>query len=301
MAFGFLLLTALSAWGYAGPLPTGAFSGASSAISTEIATSIVVVEAGLPRADWQCVRARDNLEERDEMKRSNADRIQTDPDRVRRDARDAAPRTRIATALPALAIIGAAPMVVAVVVAGLWLGLPPRVGQLGAQASASRVEPSAVEPLASPITRSPLEPSVSSIDRWGPLAVIPPQGGADTGRAEGKLRITDSCVLLESPGEVMLLFWPADRTTWSAESRAISFKNFDGSVFTVSDGDHVVLGGGGDSEAESGISGAEWVRRTKWVAPPASSCPLDPRWGVGGVGDGPPRDGASGSGPSTPG
>lgn len=136
---------------------------------------------------------------------------------------------------------------------------------------------------ASPPLTPAVEASASPVDAWGPLAVIPPQGGADTGRAEGTLRITDTCVFLESRGEVELLVWPADRTTWSGESRAITFENFDGSVATLGDGDHVVLGGGGDREAESGISGKEWVRRTDWVAPPDLSCPLDPRWGVGAV------------------
>ncbi len=105
----------------------------------------------------------------------------------------------------------------------------------------------------------------------------------DTTSFGGTLRVTDTCVFLESGGEVALLFWPADRTTWEAESRAITFENLDGNVATVADGDHVVLGGGGAGEAESGISGEEWVRRTDWVAPPDLSCPLDPRWGVGAV------------------
>lgn len=118
---------------------------------------------------------------------------------------------------------------------------------------------------------------------WGPLAVIQPQDGTDMARAEGTLRITDTCVVLETSGEVMLLFWPADRTRWNGEKRTITFENLDGSVITVADGDHVVLGGGGDSSAEGGISGAEWVKRMEWVRPPASSCPLDPRFGVGGV------------------
>jgi hypothetical protein len=128
----------------------------------------------------------------------------------------------------------------------------------------------------------------SPLDTWGPLAVIPPQDGSDTLRAEGTLRIADPCVFLESRGELTLLYWPADRATWSEESRAITFENFDGSVVTVGDGDHVVLGGsGGDaaSEAEGGISGEEWVRRIEWDAPPASSCSLDSWWVVGAVGD----------------
>jgi hypothetical protein len=125
--------------------------------------------------------------------------------------------------------------------------------------------------------------SGSPANTWGPLAVIPPQDGADTARDEGTLRITDTCVTLERAGEVQLLFWPADRTTWDGVARAVTFENFDGTVVTVSDGDDVVLGGGGDSELESGRSGEEWVDGMEWVAPPDTSCPLETRWGVGAV------------------
>ncbi|MBI2764246.1 MAG: hypothetical protein HYX54_11020 [Chloroflexi bacterium] len=103
------------------------------------------------------------------------------------------------------------------------------------------------------------------------------------------MRITDTCVYLEWPaGEFTLLVWPADRTTWREESRAITFENVDQSVVTVSDRDHVVLGGsGGAAEdiAEDGITIEEWARRTDWVAPPADSCSLDRWWNVGGVED----------------
>ena len=127
------------------------------------------------------------------------------------------------------------------------------------------------------------EPAPSAA-AWGPLAVVPPQSGADTGRTEGKLRITDMCVFLETPREVTLLFWSSDRTTWRAEPRTISFTNFDGRIVVVRDGDHVVLGGGGDSQAESGVSGEQWLQRMEWVVPPSRSCSLDQRWAVGAVG-----------------
>lgn len=144
-------------------------------------------------------------------------------------------------------------------------------------------EPSYAAPTTPTSTALPEEPSQSSLVSWGPLAVVPPQDGADQARIEGTLRITDACVVLESAGEAVLLFWPADRTTWTAPSRSITFDNYDGSVVTVRDGDHVVLGGGGDSETESGVSGTDWVRQMTWVAPPASSCTSDRRWGVGAV------------------
>ncbi len=153
-----------------------------------------------------------------------------------------------------------------------------------APAPTPTAEPSYAAPTTPTSTALPEEPSQSSLVSWGPLgAVIPPQDGADTARTEGTLRINDVCVVLESPGEVALLFWPADRTTWKASFRSITFENYDGSVVTVHDGNNVVLGGSGDSEAESGISGADWVRQMTWVAPPASSCAFEAWWGVGAV------------------
>jgi hypothetical protein len=100
------------------------------------------------------------------------------------------------------------------------------------------------------------------------------------------LRITDACVYLDSPGKRTLLFWPADRTMWRGNSRAITFWNFDGRVVSVENGDRVVLGGGGDSRAESGVSGVsgeDWAAGMSWVMPPGALCSLDPRWGVGAV------------------
>lgn len=156
----------------------------------------------------------------------------------------------------------------------------------GSTASPSAVAPatSAIETTAPPTGSTPgLEPSASPADTWGPLAVRPPEDGSDTGRAEGTLRITDRCVYLDAAGKLTLLTWPADRTTWNSTSHTITFVNVDGTVVTIGDGEHVVLGGGGDSAAESGISGEDWISGRDWVAPPASSCSLDTRWGVGAV------------------
>lgn len=129
-------------------------------------------------------------------------------------------------------------------------------------------------------------PTGSAAAAWGPLVVFPPQDGADTARNEGTLRITATCVTLERRGEVTLLTWPADRTTWDETTRTITFENFDGTIVTVADGDDIVVGGsgsGGESEGEPGMSTEEWIRSLEWVAPPALSCPLDIRWGVGAV------------------
>lgn len=129
-------------------------------------------------------------------------------------------------------------------------------------------------------------PSGSAPAAWGPLAVFPPQDGADTARNEGTLRITDTCVTLERQDVVTLLTWPADRTTWDGASRTIIFENFDGTIVTVADGDDIVVGGSGsgdESEGEPGLTVEEWIQSHEWVAPPELSCPLDVRWGVGAV------------------
>ena len=128
---------------------------------------------------------------------------------------------------------------------------------------------------------TPATPSNGSGGKWGPLAVVPPQEGADTARTEGTLRITDSCVFLDGPGGPELLVWPADRTTWNAQTRTITFANFDGSTVSAGDGTAVVLGGSGDSTDESGTTSQEWLARTPWVAAPAASCPVESWWWVG--------------------
>lgn len=133
------------------------------------------------------------------------------------------------------------------------------------------------------VAASPSDQVASPKSPWGPLAVIPPQDGSDTGIAMGTLLITETCVYLVSAGEKTLLVWPSDRTKWSEDQRAISFSNFDGTLVTASDGNSVAVGGGGDNAAESGLSGKEWARRMTWVAPPDPTCSAEIRWGVGGL------------------
>ena len=128
---------------------------------------------------------------------------------------------------------------------------------------------------------TPATPSNGSGATWGPLAVVPPQDGADTARTEGTLRITDACVFLDQPGGPSLLVWPADRTTWNAQTKAITFANFDGSTVSAGDGTAIVLGGSGDRSEESGTTSQEWLARTPWMAPPAASCPVESWWWVG--------------------
>jgi len=197
------------------------------------------------------------------MERSRADRILADWDSISRLVRRPAmpPRRAVTTALPTSTMTGAALLVVVAVAAGIWFGLPRGSAQPGVPASPAST--------------------------WGPLAVVPFSNG-DEARTEGTLRITDTCAFLEVGGTPTLLLWGADRTTWSAETRTITFENFDGTVVTVADGDDVVLGGSGggrESEAESGIPNEGWVDRTEWVAPPAASCPIDEWWSIGSVQD----------------
>lgn len=153
--------------------------------------------------------------------------------------------------------------------------------------SGARVDPTSPSTMPSVVPAASSTPSVvpgespSSGSGWGPLAVVPPQGGADTARNEGTLRITETCVVLVTRGGPVLLVWPADRTTWNAEERSIAFANYDGSTVTASDGAYVVVGGSGDSNEESGMTTEAWLARTPWVARPAASCPLEARWWVG--------------------
>lgn len=132
----------------------------------------------------------------------------------------------------------------------------------------------------------PPQASSSATSPWGPLAVVPPQAGADQARTEGLLNISEHCVLLDTGGGPELLLWSADRTVWNPETKTITFTNFDGTKFSANDGTAVVLGGSGDSNEESGVSTAVWLARTLWVAPPDLSCPLETRWWVGAISEG---------------
>lgn len=115
---------------------------------------------------------------------------------------------------------------------------------------------------------------------WGPLAVVPIAGGEEALNT-GTLRITQSCVFLETAGgESELLVWPADRTRWEATGGTIGFTNSDGTEVTLRDGEPVSFGGGGDSTAEGGVSGEEWLARVDWVARPDPSCPMEISWYV---------------------
>ena len=123
---------------------------------------------------------------------------------------------------------------------------------------------------------------------WGPLAVMRSTGG-DQALSTGVLRISDRCVLLEGgDGESELLVWPAGRTRWDPDRDSIAFTNSDGTRFSLRDGEVLNVGGGGDSTAESGVSGAEWAESVDWVAAPDPACPMESRWYVGEIVAAPP-------------
>jgi hypothetical protein len=114
-------------------------------------------------------------------------------------------------------------------------------------------------------------------------------GGGFGGEAliQGTLRITDDCVFLDEQGDDVLLVWPADRTTWTPETRTISFERTDGQAVLLADGNEVTFGGGGSSVDEGGMEPEDWVAAIEWVSEPPSACVTDTRWSIGDLVDQP--------------
>ena len=124
----------------------------------------------------------------------------------------------------------------------------------------------------------------SNDDPWGPLAVheYPPNG--DFARAEGTVRLTDECAMLDVPnGTRLLLVWSAEATRWEPESETIRYRGFDGEVVDVGDGQEVVLSGSGEPFVgpEAVVTMDEWVAARTWQAPPHESCVSDQSWSIG--------------------
>lgn len=117
-------------------------------------------------------------------------------------------------------------------------------------------------------------------EEWGPLAVVASPDGFDEALIEGRLQVTEQCVFLDEQGENVILVWPADRTTWNAGTRTITFQNLDGEAVTLGAGDKVRMGGGGSSINEDGVPNEEWAAGIEWVSPPAPSCVTETRWFV---------------------
>lgn len=142
---------------------------------------------------------------------------------------------------------------------------------IGCTGGGTTQEPVSSDPGASTSSPMPID--------WGPLAVGAWGTGAEA-LVAGTLRITETCVYLETPGSgKAIIVWNADRATWLAERRAID-RSPDGETVVLADGDEVAFGGGGDSTAESGIDGDAWIAATTWVARPDHSCPIEARWFV---------------------
>lgn len=116
----------------------------------------------------------------------------------------------------------------------------------------------------------------------GPLALFRSSVMMEA-RNEGILVVTDRCTFLERGDEREFLVWPADRTVWNPVTGTIEFRRLAGEVVIVRSGDRVVLGGGGSSRAEDGLTGPEWVSRLTWIVPPAPECLVDLRWEVSDV------------------
>lgn len=128
--------------------------------------------------------------------------------------------------------------------------------------------------------------SSEASEAWGPLAVSQLSLGGDTALTEGILRISDRCVLLEGPdGSASLLVWPRGQTTWDASARLIQFKNPDGQVIDLRDGQRVRFGGSGvvfgDPPSGEVTSRDAWLTGIAWEAEPDPGCSADSSWSVG--------------------
>ena len=116
----------------------------------------------------------------------------------------------------------------------------------------------------------------------GPLAVMRTDFGMQA-RNEGTLVVTEECVFLERDGERTLLLWPADQTSWSAETNEIQFRRSNGDVIKRGDGQPVVMAGGSFDMTVDGPNGEKVPREVSWVAEPDAACAAEPRWLVSDV------------------
>ena len=110
---------------------------------------------------------------------------------------------------------------------------------------------------------------ISPDTSWGPMAVLDAPDGAPHGQAAatGVVRITEECVFLEQNGRSVLLIWDGSRVSWDAETSTISHRNDDGTVFVVSDGMEVEVGGG----SAQGFP-VLYLERADWLSAPRDAC-----------------------------
>jgi hypothetical protein len=109
------------------------------------------------------------------------------------------------------------------------------------------------------------------------MAVAPPPDVIHDALLEGELLITEKCVYLKDPDDlVFLLVFPADISEWLATDNAIGFTRPPSGTVTIHNGDLVSLGG-------SSPSPGEWVAEIDWIKEPDPSCSTDLGWRVGEV------------------
>jgi hypothetical protein len=164
----------------------------------------------------------------------------------------------------------------------------PLIGVVGATALVTLVIAGLIFSTWGP--RASISPSLGPLsDEWGPLAVSRDSMGGDAALLTGALRITESCVLLEGPdGSSSLLVWPRDQTRWDPRARQIQWRNLEGEVLELRDGQEVGLGGSGQLLSDDAISVEarswdEWVGAVDWAAEPDPVCRADSSWSVGDV------------------
>ena len=124
-------------------------------------------------------------------------------------------------------------------------------------------------------------PSASPPSSWGPLAVVNEPANGDFARTEGTVRLEGDCAMLElNTGDLVLLVWSADQTTWLAERQTVRYRNVSGGGLEVADGDSVSIGGSGMTFVgpEAMWTWHEWIDRRDWMATPHDLCRADPEW-----------------------
>lgn len=154
------------------------------------------------------------------------------------------------------------------------VGVPPSSGTVLPPSEAAQPSPSA----------APAAP-------WGPLAMIRGYSGGDFAATEGTIRITATCAQLESRNGITdLLVWGTEQTTWDPVANEVEFRNRDGRMTRVRDGQFVRLGGSGeyfsdDPTNSDAVQKDEWLARmdSLWVVEPDPSCLRDGTWDVGNV------------------
>ncbi len=127
----------------------------------------------------------------------------------------------------------------------------------------------------SPVAAQSTSPSQSPgpTADWGPLAVLDDptaSDGLDAGNGPGRVRITDTCVILHhKSGHEDTLAWRSGDSGWDATTHEIVYADDTHGVIRLSDGDRVSLGGFGGFTLAEPPDGPS----IKWLIEPDPSCP----------------------------